>query len=184
MECAEPQTSPSVALHELGEAAGCNSLAPRGRGLEDVLVRMSIFVKSRGLEVAGVFDDFARSRWSSPGHVTTSQYSRAMDSLGFRLTQQELLSVFHAFADTVCGNEFNYVKFSDSIDPSRGTSAPATGSRSTRPHTPSRNGSQYYDRNGRILPLTSRPSSAPSTRCPVRRSIYTVGQANRPVEVK
>jgi len=138
---------------------------PPKPSLDITLAKLVKDVKCRGLHVVAPFDDIARARWAAPGHVTSSQYARAMDSLRFNLTQEELLVIFHAFKDDEWGNEFNYVKFADTVDVSRQRNP---GVRPRRPNCYN----PYYDAKGHIRPLhpgVRRPVSAPAGRAGARR---------------
>lgn len=116
-------------------------------------------VKSRSLDILGAFDNLARARWAKPGHVTVSQFFRAMHSLGLALAQPDLSVLCSAYCDTELGNEFNYVDFCSLVDP-RTVSAQA--SKAVRQviqklhvekcQIQSPHNNPYFDRRGKVRP--------------------------------
>lgn len=85
-------------------------------GLKDILCRLSKHIKTRGMEPFRSFDHFG-TRWAKPGHVTLTQFHRAMDSIGVPLREEELRILFLTFAgERGNPNEFNYTKFCSSIN--------------------------------------------------------------------
>lgn len=146
---------------EAAEAAKAAS-----REVDDLRAKISKRVRNEGLEMLHVFDGFSKTRWAKPGYVTVNQFARALDMLGFRFNDRQREALFKAYADKD-GQQFNYLDFCAVVDPSRACKRPSTAKETAaRTQTRAQQAvpSSYYDRSGRIRPLTSRPCSAPCTR--------------------
>lgn len=128
-------------------------------------------VTGRTMEVISVFDDFAASHWAKPGHVTIGQFQRAMDMLGFRLNEKQRVLLCQAYCDTEFSNEFNYVDFCASVDPSclRAGASDAVKEKIAlnepkKVNQRSLYGNPYYDRQGTVRPCRPQSAGAPGMR--------------------
>jgi len=73
---------------------------------------------SRRLELFPVLEDLSRSRWATSGHVTESQFVRAIKALNLDLdlTEKDMNTLLEKYCDTELANEFNYLDFCKSIE--------------------------------------------------------------------
>lgn len=128
------------------------------RRLEELLAQLSSRVHLRRMEIRSTFNDFNQNAPTArPGHVTLSQFPRAMTMLGFTLSKEHVQLLCQAYCDSADGDSFNYLEFCTDIDKgSTPTDPPSV--RMPRPAT-------YFDEDGRVVPLgIRRPVSAPCGR--------------------
>jgi len=135
----------------------------------NLIAMFSRRVSDRRMEILSLFEDHAGMRWASPGHVTVSQFARAIDMLGFRLKREEMEAVCRVYCDTEIKNEFNYVEFCAAVDPISGRDCRAKGmseearkyyesiqgKREPKPLMDKANQNPYYDKFGRVKPLVT-----------------------------
>lgn len=135
-------------------------------------------MRQRGVEVEHLLDAFNAANCTMVNHVNQYQFTRVLDRFGFKLNDEQLNILLHAYGDTETGNEVNYKNFCTAIERSNTGAVPSEqASRPPRaPSTSGRSASKYFDMNGNVVPLSSAASwqrCNSSARGPLPRGIYS-----------
>lgn len=137
-------------------------------------------VRQRGLDIGGMFKDFAKSCSAKARHVTTNHFFKVMKALNIRMTREDLVRLCQAHVDLEQKNEFNYVDFCSRVDPSflrcrtfqkagrpscglqiQGTPVPVMPA-FLPPQTTFSAESPYFDKQGRVRPCTAPSGPRPA----------------------